>query len=84
MAATSEQNLETLRKDFDSLKSDVKDLSSAVKELFKDEANLARDRARKAGRQVGQKIEEHPAASVGTAMGIGFIIGMLVDRQFRR
>lgn len=38
---------------------------------------------KKAEQQVEHQIEEHPMTSVGVTMGVGFIIGMLVDRQFR-
>ncbi len=83
MATATDQDVETLKKDFRSLKSDVSALSSAIKELVADETRAAKVKLKKAEKQVEHEIEEHPMASVGIAMGIGFIIGMLVDRRFR-
>lgn len=81
MATNSEQDMEALKRDFQSLKSDVSDLSSALKGLLGDEARVAKVKLKKGEQQVEHQIEEHPMTSVGVAMGVGFIIGILLDRK---
>lgn len=81
MAATTEQDVQTLKNDFQSLKTDMGELSSAIKDLMSDEARVAKVKAKKAQKKVEHEVEEHPMASVGVAMGLGFIIGILLDRR---
>jgi ElaB/YqjD/DUF883 family membrane-anchored ribosome-binding protein len=83
MAQATDQDIDALKKNFSTLKSDMSDLTSVVKDLIADETRVAKIKMKKAERQVEHKIEENPMASVGIAMGVGFIIGMVIDRQFR-
>ncbi|HEX5314929.1 MAG TPA: DUF883 C-terminal domain-containing protein [Gammaproteobacteria bacterium] len=85
--ATTEQDIQTLKSDFGSLRRDVAELTSAIKNLVVDESRVGYEKIKettgKSVRQVEHEIEEHPFASVGIAMGVGFLIGVLLDRLTR-
>ncbi len=87
MTTTTDQDIATLKADFKDLKKDIGDLSGAIKNLVVDESKLGyaklKETTDKLIKQVEHEIEEHPFASVGVAMGVGFLIGVLLDRLTR-
>lgn len=87
MAATPEQDIQTLKTEFRDVRKDIGELSSAIKNLAIDESRLGYEKLKettgKTIRQVEHEIEERPFVSVGVAMGVGFIIGVLLDRLSR-
>lgn len=87
MSTTTDQDLVTLKADFKDLKKDISDLSNAIKDLAVDETMLGYAKLKattdKSVKQVEQEIEEHPFASVGVAIGVGFLIGVVLDRLTR-
>ena len=87
MATTPEQDIQTLKTDFRDLRKDIGELSTAIKNLAIDETRLGYEKLKqttgKTIRQVEHEIEERPFVSVGVAMGVGFIIGVLLDRLSR-
>jgi ElaB/YqjD/DUF883 family membrane-anchored ribosome-binding protein len=91
MAAVDEE-LTKLRKDMDQLRSDIGSLTEAFRELGVEKGREAMARARRAGASVrgdaealrdraDREIEERPFTSVLMSFGIGFLVGMLLDRR---
>lgn len=78
-------DLETLRKDLaqiaDSVKSESKDKLAAGAEQARKKAQQTRKQAEEAAQQVGQKIEENPLVSILVAFGLGFLVGLILDRR---
>ncbi|MGH8427098.1 MAG: DUF883 family protein [Gammaproteobacteria bacterium] len=87
MATTPEQDIQTLKTDFRDVRKDIGELSSAIKNLAINESRLGYEKLKettgKTIKQVEHEIEERPFVSVGVAMGVGFIIGVLLDRLSR-
>lgn len=85
--ATTDQDLQGLKVDFSDLRKDVGDLSRDVKDLIANKSKQGYERVKDATarsvRQVENEIEEHPFASVGVALGVGFLVGVLIDRLAR-
>lgn len=84
MAVNTEQDIATLKSDFKDLRKDFSDLSTAIKELAVDESRLGYEKLKKTTEKVGNEIEERPFMSVGVAMGVGFLIGVILDRSISR
>jgi ElaB/YqjD/DUF883 family membrane-anchored ribosome-binding protein len=79
-----------LRGDMDLIKQDLAAIARSVKELgavkgLEAQARVealgqqSRQRASAAEQRLGNEINEHPLASVLTALGVGFVIGKLLD-----
>lgn len=91
MAAVDEE-VAKLRKDLEQLRGDIAGLSEAVKEAGRERGRAAIDRAKRSGaaartemhalrERADREIEEHPLTSVLMSFGVGFLIGMLLDRR---
>ena len=91
MAAVDEE-LTKLRKDMEQLRGDIMSLTEAFKDLGVEKGRAAMARAKSTGASVRddadalkarahREIEERPITSVLTSFGIGFLVGMLLDRR---
>lgn len=91
MAGVDEE-VAKLRKDMEQLRGDIGSLSEAFKDLGREKGRAAIDRARRTGEaarneaqawreRADKEIEENPLTSVLMSFGIGFLIGMLLDRR---
>lgn len=78
-------DIENLRADLSALASNIKTLGSEegkdTLEKAREIGDRARDNAAAAHARFEQEIEQRPIASVLTSFGIGFVIGMLLDRR---
>lgn len=90
--ADVDAELVKLRKDMDQIGNDLRSLTQALKALGVEQGQAALERARRAGdsarseldawrAKADKEIEEHPLGSVLMFFGIGFLIGMLLDRR---
>jgi ElaB/YqjD/DUF883 family membrane-anchored ribosome-binding protein len=90
--ANVDEEVTKLRKDMDQLRSDIGALTNSIKELGVQKGRAAINRARRTGTSLREEadawrakadheIEEHPLTSVLMSFGIGFVIGMLLDRR---
>jgi ElaB/YqjD/DUF883 family membrane-anchored ribosome-binding protein len=91
MAAVDEE-LAKLRKDMDQLRGDIVSLTEAFKDLGMERGRAAMEKAKLTGASVlkdadalraraDREIEARPITSVLTSFGIGFLVGMLLDRR---
>lgn len=91
MAANTEKELQELRDEFKQLKDELSGIGSTVRQLAHSASDEGRDRLRSAADQTRQQaretwssfeqeIEERPMTSIAVALGIGFILGKLLDR----
>ena len=93
MASNSaSENIDQIKKDFDALRSDVLKLTESIKdttgkkvqagaEQAKDSASQVRQSADEAVGKLGKEIENKPFSSVLAALGIGYLIGLLLHRR---
>ncbi|MGA8258722.1 MAG: hypothetical protein WB783_00760 [Arenicellales bacterium] len=79
------QDVDQLREDLNKLREDV---SSLVDTMRKDGAargraayESARESVDAARETLGREIEERPVTSILTAFGVGFVVGLLLDRR---
>ncbi len=90
--ASMDDEVAKLRKDMDQLRGDISTLTTSFKELGAQKGRAAIARARRTGDSVREEanawrakadheIEEHPFTSVLVSFGVGFLIGMLLDRR---
>lgn len=90
--ASVDEEVAKMRKDMDQLRADIGTLTTSFKELGMQKGRAAVARARRTGDSVREEaeawrakadheIEEHPFTSVLISFGIGFLIGMLLDRR---
>jgi ElaB/YqjD/DUF883 family membrane-anchored ribosome-binding protein len=90
--ASVDEEVAKLRKDMDQIRGDLGTLTEALKAAGVEQGQAAVNRARQAGGQArreadawkakaDREIEEHPLTSVLMSFGIGFLIGMLLDRR---
>lgn len=91
MATNAEKELQELRKEFATLKEELANIGKTVSQLTHSAADEGRERLRAAAdhsrqqaRQTWdafeQEVEERPMTSMAVALGIGFILGRLLDR----
>jgi len=91
MAAVDEE-LVKLKKDMDQLRGDIMSLTEAFKDLGMEKGRAAMARARSTGASMRddadavrarahKEIEERPITSVLASFGVGFLVGMLLDRR---
>jgi ElaB/YqjD/DUF883 family membrane-anchored ribosome-binding protein len=96
MANNVDQEINQLKSDMAGLREDMASLVDTMKEAGMEKGrqyyDSAYERARHAGEAVserareaysgfGKEVEDHPMASVLTAFGTGFVVGMLLDRR---
>jgi ElaB/YqjD/DUF883 family membrane-anchored ribosome-binding protein len=91
MATATDKELQELKNEFATLKSEISEIGDTVSRLARtatDEgrerirrvADQGRDQARETWGAVEREIEERPMTSIAAALGIGFILGKLLDR----
>ncbi|MDT8408131.1 MAG: hypothetical protein RQ741_00900 [Wenzhouxiangellaceae bacterium] len=91
MATTTDKELQELREEFASLKSDITDIGKTVAQLARSKtsegrervrnvANQSREQARETWSAFEAEVEERPMTSLAIALGIGFLMGKLLDR----
>ncbi|HYW04504.1 MAG TPA: hypothetical protein VFA86_11250 [Gammaproteobacteria bacterium] len=92
MAEDLNKEFEALKADVARLRSDISDLAGAVRQAGEQRGRQAYSRARQAGEQAwhraseaeqaaAHEIAERPMASVLTAFGVGFLVGLILDRR---
>ena len=91
MATNTDTELQELRKELDGLKSDMADIAETIgkiarssaehgRERIRGAADYSRQQAKEALGTVEKEIEERPLTSLAVALGMGFILGKLIDR----
>jgi ElaB/YqjD/DUF883 family membrane-anchored ribosome-binding protein len=91
MAGVDEE-MTRLRKDLDQLRGDILSLTEAFKDLGMEKGRAAMEKAKRTGASMrsdadalraraDREIEQRPITSVLTSFGIGFLVGMLLDRR---
>ncbi|HSH26467.1 MAG TPA: hypothetical protein VK972_01650 [Wenzhouxiangella sp.] len=91
MAASTEKELQELRDEFKQLKEELSGIGKTVRQLAHSATDEGRERLRSAADQTRQQaretwgafeheIEQRPMTSIAVALGIGFILGKLLDR----
>lgn len=90
--ASVDEEVAKLRKDMEQIRSDLGSLADTLKTVGVEQGRAAANRARRAGgnlrkeaeawrARADKEIEENPLTSVLMSFGIGFLIGMLLDRR---
>lgn len=91
MATNAEKELQELKQEFATLREELAGIGKTVSNLAHSAADEGRDRVRSAAERSRQQaretwgafeheIEERPMTSIAVALGIGFILGKLLDR----
>ncbi len=91
MATATEKELQELKKEFAALQGELSEIGKTVSQLARTATDEGRDRIRAAadqGREQARQtwsafekeVEERPMTSLAAALGIGFILGKLLDR----
>ena len=91
MATATDKEFEELKKEFAALKGELSDIGITVSKLARtatgegrDRVRAAADESREQARQTWgafeKEVEERPMTSIAAALGIGFILGKLLDR----
>jgi ElaB/YqjD/DUF883 family membrane-anchored ribosome-binding protein len=92
MANTVDDEVAKLRRDFEELRTDVRSLMDTMKDSGAQRGREAWDRARRAGESLQEEVEElrqqaerkigaYPVTSVLSSFGLGFLIGLFLDRR---
>jgi len=76
-------DMERLKVELRQLRADIGELTGTLKSIVTDKARLGQDKAKQAVDLTGQKIGEHPFISMLVAVGAGFLVGFLIDRNRR-
>lgn len=91
MATSTDKELQQLREEFSNLKDELASIAetvgriaSSATEEGQQRVHAAADRTRQHAQQTlgafEREVEERPMTSIAAAMGIGFILGRLLDR----
>lgn len=91
MASATDKELQELRDEFAALKSELSGIGKTVSQLARAATDEGRDRVRAAAEHSREQarqtwgafekeVEERPMTSIAVALGIGFILGKLLDR----
>lgn len=91
MASATDKELQQLKDEFSALKNELSDMGKTLSQLAKSASNEGRDRIRAAADQSREQarqtwgafekeVEDRPMTSLAIALGIGFILGKLLDR----
>lgn len=89
--ATSTNDIQELKAELASLRSDMADIGDTLAKLARSTANEGREKVRDAAKysrnQAEQtlgafekEVEERPMTSLAVALGMGFVLGKLIDR----
>jgi len=74
-------DLNKLKAEFSQLRADISELSATVKALIVEKAKEGKNKAQEAVDLTGNKIGEHPFMSMLIALGAGFLVGFLIERN---
>lgn len=91
MANAIDKELQELKDEFSALKGELSEIGKTVSQLARSAGDEGRDRIRVAAEQSREQarqtwgafekeVEERPMTSLAVALGIGFILGKLLDR----
>lgn len=91
MATSTDKELQELKDEFKQLKEELSAIGKTVRQLAHSATDEGRERLRSAAEQTRQQaretwgafeheIEQRPMTSIAVALGIGFILGKLLDR----
>ena len=92
ITADVSKEFDELKADLAELREDVASLVEAIRDMAGERARVAHSRVNEVGRRararaslardkLEHEIEERPLTSVITTFGIGFVLGMLLDRK---
>ena len=90
--ASTETDIKHLRADMAKLNKDLSNVADTLKDLMRDGKNEAvdglyeaggrvRDEVRRRAQSVADEIQDKPVAAALTALGIGFVLGMIFARR---
>lgn len=82
-APGSTADIEKLKAELRHLRADIGELTDSLKSLIADKAKQGQAKAKQAVDLTGEKIGEHPFASLLIALGAGFLVGFLIERNHR-
>lgn len=91
MATATEKELQELKAEFATLKDELANIGETVgriahsardegEQRIRSAASRSREQAKETLGAFEKEIEERPMTSIATALGIGFILGKLLDR----
>ena len=91
MATATEKELQQLKAEFASLKEELANIGDTVGRIASSATESGQERVRSAAKKTQRQaqdrwqaleseIEERPMTSVAAALGIGFLLGRLLDR----
>jgi ElaB/YqjD/DUF883 family membrane-anchored ribosome-binding protein len=91
MATATDKEVQELKDEIAALKKELSNIGNTVsslahtatdegKERVRAAAEHSRDRARQTWGAFEKEVEERPMTSIAAALGIGFILGKLLDR----
>lgn len=89
--ATDTNEIKELKAELASLRSDMTDIGDTLakmarssasegREKVKEATDYSRDQAKQAVGAFEKEVEERPMTSLAVALGIGFVLGKLIDR----
>lgn len=76
-------DINRLKADLRQLREDLAALTGTLKTLITDKAKQGQTKAKEAVDLTGEKIGEHPFISMLIALGAGFLVGFLIERNRR-
>ena len=79
----STADIEKLKAELKQLRADIGELTGTLKAVIGDKAKQGQAKAKEAMDFTGDRIGEHPFISMLIALGAGFIIGLLIERNNR-
>ena len=79
----STADIERLKAELRQLRADIGELTGTLKTIIADKAKQGSAKAQEAVDKTGQKIGEHPFISMLIALGAGFLVGFLIERNHR-
>lgn len=82
-APGSTADFERLKAELRQLRADLGELTGTLKSIVADKAKQGQAKAQEAVDKTGQKIGEHPFISMLIALGAGFLVGFLIERNRR-
>jgi ElaB/YqjD/DUF883 family membrane-anchored ribosome-binding protein len=74
-------DIHKLKAELKQLRDDISELSGTLKEIVADKAKQGQAKAQEAVDMTGKKIGEHPFMSMLIALGAGFLVGLLMQRN---
>ena len=76
-------DINRLKADLRQLREDLSVLTATLKTFVTDKAKQGQTKAKEAVDLTGEKIGEHPFISMLIALGAGFLVGFLIERNRR-